>query len=131
MMDQREAHARLDRTHFVSQSKSMKPHFEPRLAARKPAFVLALIVFLAGNFALTQAAEFKRGSYLATRPNGDAIVLKFEDGGKFSLADKDGKVLVAGAYKATKREIEFTDEKGPMASTDAKPDKYEMEIGIR
>ena len=106
----------------------MKPHLKSGLVACKSAFVLALVVFLAGSVSLIRAAEFQKGLYSATRPNGDSILLKFEEGGKFSVTDKDGKVLVAGTYKATKNQIEFTDEKGPLAAKDVKTGKYEWKL---
>ena len=87
-----------------------------------------LLLLLIGTVFASQAAEFQKASYLATLPNGSEIVLKFEDGGKFSLSQKDGKLLVAGTYKATKNQIEFKDEKGPISSKDAKPGKYEWTL---
>src|SRR6185503_3446292 len=101
---------------------------KPILKSSSVAFLLAFLVLLAGHGSLSQAAEFQKGSYSGTRPNGDKIVLKFEDGGKFSLVDKDGKVLVVGAYKVTKSRIELTDESGPMAAKDAKPGKYDWKL---
>lgn len=104
-------------------------HISPKKSTFKPAFLLAsLLLLLAGVLNVVRAAEFQKSSYLATLPNGSEIVLKFEEGGKFSLSHKDGKLLVAGTYKATKNHIEFTDEKGPIASKDAKPGKYEWTL---
>jgi len=99
----------------------MKTYFKIR-------FPLALVMFLAANGGVIQAQDFQKGSYSVSRPNGDKIVLKFEEGGKFSLTDKDGKIFVAGTYKATKNQIEFTDVKGALASKDAKPGKYEWKL---
>ena len=74
------------------------------------------------------AAEFQKGSYSTDLPRGGTITLKFEDNGKFSLKKDDGKLFVAGTYKVTKNQIEFTDETGPMAAKDAKPGKYEWKL---
>jgi len=59
---------------------------------------------------------------------GDTVLLKFDEKGRFALTDKDGKTLVEGAYKVTKDQIEFTDEKGPFAAKDAKPGKYKWKL---
>jgi hypothetical protein len=91
-------------------------------------FLVSLLLALSGMLGAARAAEFPTGSYSGSRPNGDQIVLKFEDSGKFSLTDKDGKLLVAGTYKPTKNEIEFTDENGPLASKGAKPGKYDWKL---
>jgi hypothetical protein len=118
----------LDTIHFVSQSKTMK-HLSLNKSVLKRGFVLApLLLLLAAMVCVARAAEFQKASYSATLPNGAEIVLKFEDNGKFSLSHKDGKLLVAGTYKATKNQIEFTDEKGPIAAKDAKPGKYEWKL---
>jgi len=121
----------LDTIHFVIQSEHMKhnPFLNSPLFKCNHLFALVpLLLFLAGIVPVAQGAEFQKGSYSATLPNGAEIVLKFEDKGKFSLAHKDGKLLVEGTYKATKNHIEFTDEKGPIASKDAKPGKYEWKL---
>jgi len=88
--------------------------------------VLALII--AGTAQVSQAAEFKQASYSRTSPRGEKMILKFGDKQKFVLSGEDGKMLVEGTYKVTNDEIEFTDEKGPFASKDAKPGKYKWQL---
>src|SRR5262252_5645965 len=90
--------------------------------------LVALVLVLAGGATVAQGAEFQRGSYSGTLPRGDKVRFKFDDKGKFVLADKDGKALVEGTYKVTKDQIELTDEKGPIASKDAKPGKYQWKL---
>lgn len=77
---------------------------------------------------VVQAAEFQPRSYSGTRLRGDKVTLKFDDKGKFTVTDSDGKPLVQGVYKVVKDEIEFTDEKGPVASKDSKPGKYKWKL---
>jgi hypothetical protein len=89
-------------------------------------FVVVLV--LAGGANVAHAAEFKQGSYSGTLPRGESVTFKFDNKDKFVLADKDGKTLVEGTYKVMKDEIEFTDEKGPIASKDAKPGKYQWKM---
>jgi len=90
--------------------------------------LVALVLVLAGGANVAQAAEFQQGSYSGTLPRGDKVTFKFDDKGKFVLTDKDGKALVEGTYKVMKDQIEFTDEKGPIASKDAKPGKYKWKL---
>jgi hypothetical protein len=89
---------------------------------------VALTLFLAGVVDVIQAMEFKSGSYSGTRLRGDAVIFRFDDKGKFSLTDKNGRALVEGTYKMMKDQIEFTDENGPMASKNAKPGKYKWTL---
>src|SRR5437773_1017836 len=126
----------LDRVHFVSQSEPMKTlltgrihYWESRRARRRLwATMLAALVLVPGWVtSVAQGAEFRPGSYSGTRLRGDTVLLKFDEKGRFALTDKDGKTLVEGAYKVTKDQIEFTDEKGPFAAKDAKPAKYQYQ----
>ena len=59
------------------------------------------------------------------------MLLKFADKQKFVLSGEDGKTLVEGTYKVVNNQIEFTDEKGPLASKDAKPGKYKWQLTDR
>jgi hypothetical protein len=88
--------------------------------------VLALVV--AGTARVSQAAEFKQATYSRTSPRGEKMLLKFADKQKFVLSSEDGKTLVEGTYKVMDDQIEFTDEKGPLASKDAKPGKYKWQL---
>ena len=90
--------------------------------------LVALGLVLAAGASVTPGAEFPQGSYSGTRLRGDKVALRFDHKGKFILTDKDGKVLVEGTYKTMKDQIELTDEKGPMASKDAKPGKYKWKL---
>jgi hypothetical protein len=56
------------------------------------------------------------------------VILKFGDKQRFVLSKEDGETLVEGIYKVAKDQIEFTDEKGPFASKDAKPGKYKWQL---
>ena len=106
---------------FLSQSSFLGRH--------RASILVGLALLLAAVPAIPlQAAEFPKGSFVATSPRGEKITLKFEDKDKFSLNGEDGKVLVAGSYKVTKTQIEFTDETGPLAAKDAKHGKYEWKI---
>lgn len=99
------------------------------LAKRQHPFILvALTLLLTAIGPVARAAEFQKGSYSAVLPRGDKVTLLFDDNGKFTLKKEDGKVLVAGTYKVTKTQIEFTDETGPLAAKDAKPGKYEWKL---
>src|SRR6266576_3766021 len=137
----------LGTVHFVSQSKYMKTlspenigFWQPRRLARKGAcmtvayrwrstiMLVALGLVLAGGASVAQGAEFQQGSYSGTRLRGEKVVLRFDHEGKFILTDKDGKTLVEGTYKVMKDQIEFTDEKGPMAAKGAKPGKYKWKL---
>jgi len=88
--------------------------------------VLALVV--AGSARVAQAAEFQQGSYSRTSPRGEKVILKFGDNQKFVLSGEDGKTMVEGSYKVMNDQIEFTDEKRPFASKDAKPGKYKWQL---
>ena len=90
--------------------------------------LVALGLLLAGGGRVAQGQEFQPGSYSGTRLRGDKVTLTFDHKGKFILTDKDGKTLVEGTYKVMKDQIEFTDEKGPMASKGAKPGKYKWKL---
>jgi hypothetical protein len=90
--------------------------------------LVALGLVLAGGASVAQGAEFQQGSYSGTRHRGDKVALRFDHQGKFILTDKDGKVLVEGTYKVMKDQIEFTDEKGPMAAKGAKLGKYKWKL---
>jgi hypothetical protein len=91
--------------------------------------ILAVLVLLvAGAAKVAQAAEFQQAAYSRTNFRGDKVILKFGDKQRFVLSDKDGKTLVEGTYKVTNDQIEFTDEKGPIASKDAKPGKYKWQL---
>jgi hypothetical protein len=59
------------------------------------------------------------------------VILKFGDKQRFILSDEHGKTLVEGTYKVINDQIEFTDEKGPLASKDSKPGKYKWELADR
>ena len=136
-----------DAVHFVPQSERMKtlcPEgsdcWQLRPLARDGALMpvahrwlsavmlVALGLVLAGGASVTQGAEFQQGSYSGTRLRGDEVTLRFDHKGKFLLTDKEGKVLVEGTYKATKDQIEFTDENGPMAAKGAKPGEYKWKL---
>src|SRR5437899_2766955 len=100
-------------------------------AASHPLLTLSLLVLsilLAASASIAQAAEFQPAAYSRTRPNGQTVTLTFDSKGKFVLTDKDGKTLVEGSYKLIKDQIEFTDEKGPVASKEAKPGKYRWKL---
>jgi hypothetical protein len=56
------------------------------------------------------------------------MILKFGDKQRFVLSEEAGKTLVEGTYKVLNDQIEFTDEKGPFASKDAKPGKYRWQL---
>jgi len=88
----------------------------------------ALVLVSGAASSVAQGAEFRQGSYSGTRLRGDTVFLKFDQKGKFALTDKEGKTLVEGTYKATKDQIEFTDEKGPFAAKDVKPGKYKWKL---
>ena len=90
--------------------------------------LVALGLILVGGASVARGAEFQQGSYSGTLPRGGKFTFRFDDKGKFFLSDNDGKVLVEGAYKVIKDQIEFTDEKGPIASKDAKPGKYKWKL---
>jgi len=93
------------------------------------AFMIATLgLVLAGGAGTALGAEFQPGSYSGTGIRGGEVALKFDEKGKFILSDKDGKVLVEGTYKVMKDQIEFTDEKGPMASKGAKPGKCKWKL---
>ena len=88
----------------------------------------ALGLVLAGGARVARGAEFQQGSYSGTRLRGDKVTFSFDHKGKFTLTDKDGKTLVEGTYKVMKDQIEFSDEKGPVASKGAKPGKYHWKL---
>jgi hypothetical protein len=90
--------------------------------------VSALGLMLTGCANVAQGAEFHPGSYSGTRLRGDKIRIRFDQNGKFILTDKECKTLVEGRYKVAKDEITFTDEKGPIASKDAKPGEYKWKL---
>jgi hypothetical protein len=92
------------------------------------AILVALLLVSGWVTSVAQGAEFRQGSYSGTRLRGDTVLLKFDEKGRFALSDKNGKTLVEGAYKVTKDQIEFTDEKGPFAAKDAKPGKYKWKL---
>jgi len=87
-----------------------------------------LVLVVAGYARVAQATEFQQASYSRTSPRGEKVILKFGDKQKFVLSGADGKTLVEGTYKVTNDQIEFTDEKGPFASKDAKPGKYKWQL---
>src|SRR5260370_14394931 len=78
--------------------------------------LVALGLALVEGASIAQGVEFQQGSYSGTRIRGGKVALRFDHKGKFILTDEDGKVLVEGTYKVMKDQIEFTDEKGPMAA---------------
>ena len=125
----------LDTAHFVPQSNRMQAISQSAFLSQSTftsrpgaSLLVGLVLLLAAVPALQlQATEFPKGSFSATSPRGK-VTLKFEDKDKFSLKSEDGKVLVAGTYKVSKTQIEFTDETGPIAAKDAKPGKYEWKI---
>jgi hypothetical protein len=90
--------------------------------------VAVLAFYVAGSALVARAAEFQQASYSRTSPRGEKIILKFGDKGKFVLSGEDGKTLVEGTYKVMKDQVEFKDEKGPIASKDAKPGKYKWQL---
>ena len=106
-------------------------YWESRRANRwlNAAMLAALMLVSGWLTSIAQGAEFRPGSYSGTRLRGDTVLIKFDEKGRFALTDKDGKTLVEGAYKVTKDQIEFTDEKGPFAAKDAKPGKYKWKAG--
>jgi hypothetical protein len=69
------------------------------------------LTLLAGRAAA--ADEFPKGTFLIKTADGAEWAVTF-DKGKF-VAKHNGDVGVKGSYKATKDEIEFTDEDGPFA----------------
>ena len=98
------------------------------LALRWPSIVILAILVIVGNGSPARGADFKQGSYSRTSPRGDKVILKFGDKQRFVLSKEDGETLVEGIYKVAKDQIEFTDEKGPFASKDAKPGKYKWQL---
>jgi hypothetical protein len=88
--------------------------------------VLALVVV--GSARAAEAGEFNPASYSRTSQRGEKMILKFADKHKFVLSGEEGKILVEGTYKVMKDQIEFTDERGPLASKDAKPGKYKWQL---
>ena len=90
--------------------------------------LVPLALLLTAVVTVQAATEFQQGSYSGTRLRGGTVTLKFGDKGRFILADEADKVLVEGTYKVMTDEIEFTDEKGPMAAKDAKPGKYKWKL---
>ncbi len=113
------------------QSRRLARNGALTLGARRWLSTIVLVVLglvLARGASIAQGADFQSGSYSGTRPNGGKIILKFDGKGRFTLTDEDGKALVEGAYKVMKDQIEFTDEKGPIASKDAKPGKYKWKL---
>jgi hypothetical protein len=90
--------------------------------------VAFLVLVLVGSTRAAQAAEFKQASYSRTSQRGEKMILKFGDKQKFVLSGEDGKTLVEGTYTVSNDQIEFTDEKGPFASKDAKPGKYKWQL---
>lgn len=89
--------------------------------------VLAVVAFVwlapAGRAA---AADFPTGTF-TTKIMGMDLDLAFDGKGKFTVSVKD-KVEVEGSYKATKDQIEFQDEKGPMADKSAGPGTYKWKL---
>ena len=77
------------------------------------ALTLALVslALLAGRAAA--ADEFPKGTFTIKTADGAEWVVTF-DKGKFT-AKQNGELGVKGSYKATKDEVEFTDEDGPFA----------------
>jgi hypothetical protein len=98
------------------------------VAHRWLSIVILGVLVVAGTSRTAQAAEFKQASYSRTSQRGEKMILKFGDKQKFVLSGEDGKTLVEGTYKVSNDQIEFTDEKGPFASKDAKPGKYKWQI---
>ena len=73
------------------------------------------------------AADFPKGIFTLKGPDGAVWAMKVDGKDKFTVS-RDGKEAVEGSYKATKDEIEFTDEKGPAADKAAGPGTYKWKL---
>jgi len=77
----------------------------------------------AATTAPATAADFPKGTFTLKGPDGDTWEVTVDGKVKF-IVTRGGKEVVEGTYKVTKDEIEFTDEKGPVADKDAGPGTY-------
>jgi hypothetical protein len=61
---------------------------------------------------------FPKGTFILKGPEAKSVAweLKFDGQTKFTVI-RNSQVGVEGTYKISKNEIEFTDEKGPLAET--------------
>ena len=85
----------------------------------------AFLWFAAARTAV--AADFPKGAFTLKGLDAAAWALKFDGKGKFTVT-RDGEEAVQGTYTVTQEEIEFRDEKGPFASTDAGPGTYKWKL---
>jgi hypothetical protein len=89
------------------------------LRTKSAVAAIAALTLFAGT---ASAADFPKGTISAER-EGARWSIRFDDGGEFTVS-RDDEVMVEGKYKATRDEIELTDEKGPIAEPGAKAGKY-------
>ncbi len=91
--------------------------------------MLSLWAFLA--FALigtAGSADSLKGTFTMKGPDDGQWTMTFDGKGKFTIS-LDKKLGVAGKYKVTKNEIEFTDESGPVAEKgDNKTGTYKWKL---
>src|SRR5262249_13611513 len=72
---------------------------------------LTALVLLLAAAGPASAADFPKGTFTITGPDKATWAVTFDGKGKYTVS-RDGEVGVEGAYKASKDEISFTDEKG-------------------
>ena len=89
-------------------------------------FVASAFLWIAATGTAT-AADFPKGTFTLKGPDGAIWAVKVDGKDKFTVT-RDGKEAVEGTYKVTKDEIEFTDEKGPLAEKAAGPGTYKWKL---
>jgi hypothetical protein len=73
------------------------------------------------------AKDFPKGTFALKLPDGAVWAVKVDGKDTFTVT-RDGKEAVEGTYKVTKDEIEFTDEKGPLADKAEGPGTYKWKL---
>ena len=74
------------------------------------------------------AADFPKGTFVLTTKDKAEWAVNFDGKGKFAVT-RDGQEAVKGSYKATKDELEVTDEEGPLAAKgDTKSATYKWKL---
>ena len=87
--------------------------------------IVGLCLVAAGPAA---AADFPTGTFTLKAADGATWAVTFDGKGKYRVT-RDGTDAVEGSYKATKDELEITDEKGPAASQgNAKTATYKWKL---
>ena len=89
-------------------------------------FAASAFLWLAAGGTAT-AADFPKGAFTLKGPDGAIWEVKVDGKDKFTVT-RDGTEAVEGTYKVTKDEIEFTDEKGPVAEKAAGPGTYKWKL---